>query len=220
MSLLVRDNFAPTIPGFELIVRYFDPQQARVLAKILPGEYYVTNSPEELIVTTLGSCISVCIRDIKALVGGMNHFMLPGIPNHPGQPSTAADRSNCYGAFAVENLVNTILKCGGKKRYFEVKVTGGGRIGTYPGSVSDSNIRFIQEYLKMEGLHPVATDLGGLNPRKVRYDPLSGRLQVKKLARVQSKEALEKEICYRRSIAAAIPAGSVELFSESRDAKD
>jgi len=200
------------LPGFDKVFRYYDPAEAKVFAKILPGEYYVTNSPEERIVTTLGSCISVCIRDRKARVGGMNHFMLPGVPGEGSEASSLTSAADRYGLFAMESLVNGILKFGGSRRRLEIKVTGGGRIGGGPRSIGDKNVHFIEHYLELEKLHPVAVDLGGLHPRKVHYDPISGRLRVKKLPPMQRPEALEQEVRYETSITKSPVIGSVELF--------
>ena len=66
----------PSIAGFEHVNRYVDREHGVIAAKILPGEYYVTQE-DELITTVLGSCISACIRDKESGMGGMNHFMLP-----------------------------------------------------------------------------------------------------------------------------------------------
>jgi len=66
----------PSIAGFESIQRYWDPVNEIVTAKLLPGEYYVTNR-NEMITTVLGSCVAACIRDTVTGIGGMNHFMLP-----------------------------------------------------------------------------------------------------------------------------------------------
>src|ERR1700690_1355369 len=109
MSFSCHEPLHEALPGFEKVFRYFDPQEARVLAKILPGEFYVTNSPHERIVTTLGSCISVCIRDPEAAVGGMNHFMLPGKPKHGSEVFSPTSAANRYGIFAMESLVNAVL---------------------------------------------------------------------------------------------------------------
>ena len=56
--------------------RYFDRHFDLEAAKILPGEYFVTNKGM-LLVTVLGSCVSACVRDTDSGIGGMNHFMLP-----------------------------------------------------------------------------------------------------------------------------------------------
>ena len=55
----------------------FHKKLGKPMVVIQPGEYYVTKK-DEIIATVLGSCISVCIKDEKNQIAGMNHFMLPG----------------------------------------------------------------------------------------------------------------------------------------------
>ena len=55
----------PALPQFAHIRRTWDAEWQRPLAKLLPGEYYVT-SHDEIIFTVLGSCVSACVRDAQA----------------------------------------------------------------------------------------------------------------------------------------------------------
>lgn len=117
------------LPGFAHINRYWDSLHQRFAAKILPGEYYVTRR-EEMIVTVLGSCISACIRCRATAIGGMNHFMLPqsradGDGTWAGTAVNAATR---YGNYAMEHIINDLLKNGASRKYLEVKIVGGGRV--------------------------------------------------------------------------------------------
>jgi len=203
----------PALRGFEQINRYWDSTLGIVAAKILPGEYYVTCS-EEVIVTVLGSCISACIRDPLAGVGGMNHFMLPsssesGTGRRPGPDLSAATR---YGNYAMEHMINDILKHGGRRERLEVKIVGGGRIISNMSDVGRRNIEFVEHYLRCEGLHVVGRDVGGLNPRKVYYWPLSGAGKVKKLGSLHNATILDRESQYMHAIEQQPVAGEVELF--------
>src|SRR5687767_3956313 len=117
-------NASAVLPGFEHIKRKWDEKYRLYVADIKPGEFYVTNSQNEMIGTILGSCISACIRDKKAGVGGMNHFMLPlkgSVYEQKFTPSLLADASR-YGNWAMEYLINEILKYGGARRNLEVKI--------------------------------------------------------------------------------------------------
>ena len=200
------------LPGFEHVLRFYDPRYSRILAKILPGEYYLTNAPNEIIVTTLGSCVSACIRDPKSGLGGMNHFMLPGVADQAGQSLSRVSTANCYGVFAMENLITEILKYGGQHDRLEIKITGGGRIGWGSGTVGDSNAQFIQTFLEVEGFHPIVTDLGGSHPRKVQYYPLSGKLRIKKLAALTATTVIKEEVLYQQQILQRPMTGTVEIF--------
>ena len=109
---------------FGHIRRMRDSRFPHEIAAILPGEFFVSQTPM-IVYTVLGSCISACIRDPITQVGGMNHFMLP----EPRE--NAADtwgESTRYGSFAMESLINEILKRGGLKSRLEIKLFGAGKI--------------------------------------------------------------------------------------------
>ena len=82
-----------TLSGFDHVKRAWNLKLESWVARILPGEYYVTRSSEG-ISTTLGSCISACIRDRVQGIGGMNHFMLPeGAGDDDEAPEADADEA-------------------------------------------------------------------------------------------------------------------------------
>src|SRR5438094_1201362 len=95
---------------------YYDRTFDTDAAKILPGEYYYTDK-DMLIVTVLGSCVSACIRDRAKGLGGMNHFMLPD-GGDPNSPVSASMRS---GTYALEVLINDLLKAGARRENLEAK---------------------------------------------------------------------------------------------------
>ncbi|OOZ38019.1 hypothetical protein BOW53_16745 [Solemya pervernicosa gill symbiont] len=132
-----------SLPGFEDVKRYWDKTNDIFSAKILPGEFYVTAN-DELITTVLGSCVSVCIRDRIFGIGGMNHFMLPHDNSGTGSwvASDNVSVSTRYGTYAMEHMINEILKNGGNRKNFEVKVFGGGRILANMTDVGIKNINF------------------------------------------------------------------------------
>lgn len=200
------------LPNFGHIKRYWDHANQTYAAKILPGEYYVTFQ-DEIIVTTLGSCISACIRDPMVGIGGMNHFMLPSkisdsnILVHP-----SASVQNRYGNHAMENLLSDIFKNGGDRNNLEVKIFGGGKIIAKMTDVGQRNIEFIEEYIKTEGMKLIAKDLGDVYPRKVIYHPLSGKVRVKKLNSIDDKTIITRETQYLNDLDANPIAGDIELF--------
>lgn len=201
------------LPGFENINRFWCRQLNMEMVKILPGEFYVTAS-DEIISTVLGSCISVCIRDNKLGIGGMNHFMLPQNNKQDDDKwkYNEIDKAARYGVDAMEHLVNEILKNGGSKKRFEVKVTGGGRIMAKMNDIGYKNITFIQQYLKAEGYSIVSEDVGEIYPRKVRYFPRTGKLQVKKLRSLHNHTIVNRENDYKKHIEEEKIEGDVELF--------
>ena len=177
---------------FAHIRRMRDHRFPHEIASILPGEFFVSREPM-IVYTVLGSCISACIRDPIAGVGGMNHFMLPE-PTEVAHDSWG--ESTRYGSYAMESLINEILKRGGLKSRLEIKLFGAGKI--YEGNidVGANNAKWVIGYLKSEGLGTVNTDLGNVCPRKVYYFTDSGRVLMKKIERVKNRTILERESEY------------------------
>jgi chemotaxis protein CheD len=203
------------VSGFDKIQRFWDPALLHWNAKILPGEYYVTRN-DEVITTVLGSCISACIRDPSAQVGGMNHFMLPedsssGDGNRWLDP--VAGLATRYGSHAMESLINELLKLGASRSRFEIKLFGAGRILASVTDVGARNIEFVHEYLKTEGLRTLAEDLGDIYPRRVAYFPTSGKVKVRRLKPLEATSIAERERKYLTDIGSgASQGGDVELF--------
>ena len=188
---------------------YFDRTHDTEAVKILPGEYYVTGK-DMLIVTVLGSCVAACVRDPLMGVAGMNHFMLPDGPGTHGVVSASAR----YGSFAMELLINQLLKLGARRQSLEAKVFGGGNVlrALSAGNVADRNAAFVLDYLKTENIPIVAQDLGGTHPRKVYQYVKSGKVRVKRLTEVRNDTIFERERNYRSQLVDTETAGDVELF--------
>jgi chemotaxis protein CheD len=202
----------PALRGFEHLQRFWEPETERWTAKILPGEYYVTRS-DEAITTVLGSCISACIRDPSRGVGGMNHFMLP----QETDPSTtwlhpALGLATRYGSYAMESLINDLLKLGAARERLEIKLFGGGRILRSMTDVGARNIDFVRQYAQIEGYRIAAEDLGGLQPRKVVYLPAEGRVKVRRLRAVENQSIADREELYLASLADKQDGGEIEIF--------
>lgn len=213
--LTARPEQPVMLPAFSHMQRFWDPQLDSWNVKILPGEYYVTRG-EEAISTVLGSCISACVRDPLRNVGGMNHFMLPEDsstgPNNWLDP--AIGLATRYGSYAMESLINDLLKLGATRERLEIKVFGGGRVLSGVTDVGARNIAFVRSYLQLEDYRIIAEDLGGTQPRKVIYFPATGRVRVRRLRPVENRIISHHEQLYLASIgtAAAAAGGDVELF--------
>lgn len=201
------------VHGFENIKRYWDKINNVYTAKILPGEYYVTIN-DESIVTVLGSCVSACIRDRVFGVGGMNHFMLPE-DSSAGEGSWAmGGKAARFGGFAMEQMINDILKNGGLRKNLEVKIFGGGKVikNMSTMDVGQRNINFVKDYIKTEGLRLLSEDVGNIYPRKVIYFPATGKVRVKKLRNMHNNTVIQREMKYRTKIIDKPATGEVELF--------
>ena len=205
----------PYVAGFERIQRYWDRGTEHWAAKILPGEYFVTTE-DEVVTTVLGSCVSACIRDTTLGCGGMNHFMLPEDQSVNGHAWTTGINSLAtrFGSYAMESLINEIMKLGARRERLEVKVVGGGKIMAGMMDVGAKNIEFVREYLRTEGMPIAGEDLGDIYPRRVIYSPRTGKVLVKKLRALDAHAVATSEARYRKGLIDA-PAGSgdVELFT-------
>ena len=215
----VRSGLPKALPEFSHINRYYDPKQEAYAAKILPGEFYVSQHGE-MIVTVLGSCVAACIRDGQIGVGGMNHFMLPLNRSEedartlsPQQIRDAVSDSARYGNWAMEYLINCILKCGGQKQNLEVKLFGGGKVleAIQTIDVGKDNIDFVKKYLETEGLNLVASDLGSDCPRKVLYFSDTGAVKIKRMRTMTNTTVAEREVSYVKNLDGS-KAGDIDIF--------
>lgn len=212
-----QNAFAGSMPkclsGFEDINRYWDNKHNKYVAKILPGQYYVSNN-DELIATVLGSCISVCITDPIARIGGMNHFMLPKYDsrNEDAWGSTVINAQTRYGNVAMEHLINKLIAHGAHKPRLELKVIGGGRVMREMTDVGLRNISFVYDYIADEHLKLVKEDVGDLWPRKVLFHPMNGKVWVRKLRKLANETILERDMDYMEQLQSEKIEGSVDLF--------
>ncbi len=197
----------PREPG-EASFFFYDAHFANVAVKVLPGEYFVAS--EDLpIMTTLGSCIAACLWDRQIGVGGMNHFLLP---HSDGEGEGGSGR---YGAFAMELLINKMMKLGAVRSRLEAKVFGGGHVinGMSTLNIGERNTRFVLDYLKTERITVISKDVLDIYPRKVCFFPASGKAMVKRLApsRPDVLEAQEKE-AVQTAQGARTRGGTIDLF--------
>ena len=200
-----------SLPGLDVTTPsiYFDARLNTEVAKIFPGQYFVTDR-DIVLLTVLGSCVAACIRDPSAGVGGMNHFLLPESAGDLGP----ASRSARYGTHAMEVLVNQLIQQGARKQSMEAKVFGGGNMlpDLRISAIGESNARFIVDYLSKEGIRVAAQDLLDQCARKIYFFPATGRVLVKKLRQLQNDTVLAREQDYRRLLNRAELSGGVELF--------
>jgi chemotaxis protein CheD len=174
--------------------------------KVLPGEYFV--SREDLVImTVLGSCISACIWDSSARVGGMNHFMLPD--------GDGVEGGGRYGSYAMELLINELQKLGARRETMQAKVFGGAQVmaGFTSMNVGERNTAFVLDYLSTERIPVVSQDVLDIHPRKVCFFPVVGKALVKRLAHSHPETlAVEERRGDAQAVARSTSGGSVDLF--------
>lgn len=206
MSVIDTDSHAADI----IPNRYFDRNFDRDAVKILPGEYYATKD-DTMIVTVLGSCVAVCLSDASTGIGGMNHFLLP---NDETTGMEVLSESARYGVFAMELLINQMLKLGAQRKRLEAKVFGGGNVlkGLTLNNVGERNADFTINYLKAERIPVLASDLLDIYPRKVYFFPDTGKVMVRKIKSLHNSTIIDRESEYRMRIRHTPKGGEVDLF--------
>ena len=204
-SRLAQLKAAPRQRG-EASFFFYDAHFKVDAVKILPGEYFV-HDQDMALMTTLGSCIAACLWDRERRIGGLNHFMLP-------DGGGAADCGR-YGSFAMELLINELMKRGASRPSLEAKVFGGGAVisGMNSINVGERNTRFVLDYLKTERIPVVSKDVLDVYPRKVCFFPASGKAMVKRLAATNTDTLVAQERAAATSAQPVASAGgSVDLF--------
>lgn len=195
----------PRSPG-EASFFYSDHHFQYDAVKVLPGEYFVS-SEDVMIMTVLGSCIAACIWDGKARAGGMNHFMLPD--------GDSAEGSGRYGSYAMELLINQLLKAGARRESMQAKIFGGAQVmaGFTSLNVGERNTKFVLDYLATERIPIVSQDVLDIHPRKVCFFPTSGKALVKRLAHAHPEIlAVEERRGNAALVAKSTSGGSIDLF--------
>jgi chemotaxis protein CheD len=184
---------------------FYDAHFKNNAVKVLPGEFFV-HDEDILVMTTLGSCIAACLWDRERRIGGLNHFMLPD-----GGGATDSGR---YGSFAMELLINELIKRGASRTTMEAKVFGGGAVigGMNSLNVGERNTRFVLDYLKTERIAVVSKDVMDVYARKVCFLPASGKAMVKRLATTNSDQLAADELAAARKSQPAAGGGSIDLF--------
>lgn len=183
---------------------YYDAHFGNEAVKVLPGEYYV-DTEDILVMTTLGSCIAACIWDRDRRIGGMNHFMLP----------EGAGDSGRYGTYAMELLINEMMKRGASRLSMEAKIFGGGAVisGMNSINVGERNTKFVTEFLSTERIPIVSKDVLDIYPRKVCFLPASGKAMVKRLAPANAEALVAQDkLAAQNAAPATTGGGSVDLF--------
>tara|TARA_R110000868_G_scaffold189695_1_gene432931 strand:+ start:119143 stop:119745 length:603 start_codon:yes stop_codon:yes gene_type:complete len=187
---------------------YIHSKNHKWTTKIMPGEFYATAN-DEMLVTVLGSCIAACIYDEQTGLGGMNHFMLPHSEDGKWAGNSLATR---YGNFAMEHLINELLKKGALKERLRAKIYGGGDcISSTRKTVGNANIDFVREYLKVEKIKILDEDLGGNCSRKIYFTPNNGQTTVKKI-HIKNDTIREREDRYEHELEVNKIDNDIELF--------
>jgi chemotaxis protein CheD len=136
-----------------------------------------------VLVTSVGSCVAICIRESVSRCGGLAHIMLPKAASDSRFiPSKYADT-------AVPLMVDAIKKLGGNGYSLSAKIAGGAdmfstlRCGML--KIGQENIQATRRALQAEGVRIVAEDVGGTSGRRVSFNLADGSVIVQSLNRVE-----------------------------------
>lgn len=177
-------------------------EMERHARNVAPGAWGVEH--HRPLATLLGSCVSVCMYDLQAKIGGINHFMLPVLGRYPNSEFDAL----LAGDYCMEALLNGLLAKGAQKRRVQAKAFGGGNIlplGDGQTSIGRSNVDFTRQWLEREGIPLVASDFLGPWSRKLIFLPTNGDVWCRRLAssRVDCERLIQEEKAYAASLARA-----------------
>jgi chemotaxis protein CheD len=137
---------------------------------LYPGQI-VTSGQPLMVSTILGSCVSICLWDPAAKVGGINHYLLPTNPLN-GQSDLR------YGNTAIERLIEALLGLGVKKQRIVAKVVGGASIlssfADARKSIGDQNVDAARKLLTKHGINVSGEQTGGTRGRKLLFHTGNG----------------------------------------------
>ena len=181
-----------------------------------PGEYHVSNQ-NVILSTLLGSCVSACLYDPVKRIIGMNHFLLSNKRYARNMPVCVTEAGR-YGIHSMELLINEMLKLGAKKANLKAKAFGGGNVLKFEAThdnffcVGDVNSKFIREFLELENIPLVTSDLGGDRGRVIYFSPVDYSVYVRKIQQTSSTQVAKKERKYWRN--------SVEKQEKEKESAD
>ncbi|GAA4247711.1 chemotaxis protein [Azospirillum formosense] len=187
---------------------YLDREFGAYVVPVVLGHHRISGRDDDMLVTTLGSCVAACINDPVARVGGMNHFLLPGSPSG-GEGFGVATR---YGSVAMEWLINDLLTRGARRERMEVKLFGAARVIDTSLDVGAANAAFAVDYVRREGLALAVQDLGGDKGRRVHFFPATGRAFRRLLRPEAERETVHQEMDYLQALRRTSVEGEMELF--------
>lgn len=176
------------------------PAAMTIRHNVLQGEFEVSRDPNLVLTTVLGSCIACCLFDPAAKIGGMNHFLLA---SPPSSNKGLGDDARRYGLYAMELLVNEMIKQGAVRATMRAHLYGGANMHSGMRAIGTENARFAEEFLRADGIQLVHADTGGTQARRLDLQPATGRVRCRS---VQGD--------FPQAQAARVPAatGDVELF--------
>jgi len=144
---------------------------------LLPGEYCVRTTPC-LISTIVGSCVAVTLHNRDLGCGGMNHFILPVLPENLTPPSLAAPGR--YGETSTTALLRSLLRLDEDASHLEAMIFGGGRVidTVVDFAIGDKNVAIARKVLAQNDIRVVREQVLPPHGLKIVFAPHTGEATV------------------------------------------
>jgi chemotaxis protein CheD len=147
------------------------------------AELKAEKKPVEL-VTSVGSCVAICLHDPMNMCGGLAHIMLPDSSIAPHEPLPAK-----FADTAVPALVKEIKRlCPGRMRLC-AKIAGGANM--FPTmnalNIGSKNVDAVKAALEKQNIRLLAEDVGGSSGRRITFNIATGVAIVKRFNGAMTK---------------------------------
>jgi chemotaxis protein CheD len=126
----------------------------------------------------------------------MNHFLLA---------DGDGEEAMRYGAYAMEVLINDLLKLGASRERLQAKLFGGAKIMERLNDIGAENVLFARRFLATEGIPVVGESLGGRRARRVEFWPVGGRARQREVDQFMETAAT-------RPATSKVAVDEIELF--------
>lgn len=132
----------------------------------------VESKPVELL-TSVGSCVAICVYDSIHRCGGLAHIMLPHSSLGPQEPLPSK-----FADTAVPALKKAIREITGVETRLSAKIAGGANMFPNTGAnaidIGTKNVKAVRAALTLHKIRLVGEDVGGSHGRRVTFNVASG----------------------------------------------
>jgi chemotaxis protein CheD len=145
--------------------------------RVAMAEMKVESKPIEL-VTSVGSCVAICLYDSTNRCGGLAHIMLPNSAIAPQDfpPCKFADT-------AIPALASAVREISGKETRISAKIAGGANIFKFDNNtgltIGAKNVEAVKAALDVNRIRLVAEDVGGSYGRRIAFNLRNGSVVIR-----------------------------------------
>jgi chemotaxis protein CheD len=148
------------------------------VVKVGMADLNITESPDALRTTGLGSCVGVALYDPIRKVAGLAHVMLP-------ESKGMADENQAkYANTAVPLLIEKMVTAGARTDRLIAKLAGGAQMFAFAGGndlmrIGPRNVEAVKLSLQTYRIPIVVEDTGGNSGRTIELSAQDGSLQIR-----------------------------------------